>query len=540
MTDRRTDRTTDRTAEYLVGVDLGSTSIKAVIYDLEGRKVALASRPTERAHPDPAHPERTVWPPERIWGGAAEALREATGSIARPGAIRAVAVTGMGCDGLPIDAEGRWLYPFISWLDPRTEPQRRWWLERVGAARQFSVSGNQLWAAMSALRIRWLMENEPALMARARKWLLIEDFLNFMLCGRAATDHSMASNTLLFDQRTRTWSGEIIELSGIDPGLLPEPLPSGTVLGEVTPAAAEATGLPAGTPVVLGGHDYLCAALPAGAFETGTVLDVTGTWEIVVAALPEPVLSEEVLASGIVVESHVARGAWSAMCASVAADALEWFRRELAGGDAGGAGGTGSRGKESAGIGSAGDWDAIVEAARRSPPGSRGALFLPHLAGSTAPVVDPASMGAFVGLRSFVGRDDLTRAVFEGLDYQFLQILGALETGLGVRAERIVAVGGAIQNAFWMQNKADVTGKPLEVPEIEEATPLGAAMLAGIGVGIYTDERDAFERIRKPSRAYEPDPRVRAAYEEGYERYRKIYPALRDLHGDIFDGSDAR
>jgi xylulokinase len=514
-------------------VDLGSTSIKAVVYDLEGRKVALASRPTERAHPHPDHPEWTVWPPERIWGGAAEALREALGTIDRPAAIRGVAVTGMGCDGLPIDREGRWLYPFISWLDPRTEPQRTWWLERIGAARQFSISGNQLWSAMSALRIRWLLENEPAVMARARRWLLIEDFLNFMLCGRAATDYSMASNTLLFDQRTRRWSKEILELSGIDPALLPEPLPSGTVLGEVTPRAAEVTGLPPGTPVVLGGHDYLTAALPAGAFERGTVLDVTGTWEIVVVALPKPVLTEEVLQSGIVVESHVARGAWSAMCASVAADALEWFRREF-GADTKGAQGN-EGGDEACGAG----WHAVIEAARRSPPGARGVTFLPHLAGSTAPSVDPKSMGAFVGLRGFVGRDDLTRAVFEGLDYQFREILGALETGLGVRSERIVAVGGAVQNEFWMQNKADATGKPLEVPAIEEATPLGAAMLAGIGVGLYRDERDAFERVRKPSRVYEPDPLLRPTYEEGYERYRRVYPALRELHGEIFDGSAA-
>jgi xylulokinase len=504
---------------YLIGVDLGSTSLKAVAYDLEGNRKASASRPTERRHPDPAHPEWTVWPPERIWGGAAEALRETVGALDDPRAIRAVAVTGMGVDGVPVDADGRWLYPFISWLDPRTEPQREWWLERIGAERQFSVSGNQLWAIMSALRIRWMMENEPAVMAKARKWLLIEDFVNAMLCGRQATDHSMASNTLLFDQRTRSWSEDLLALSGIDRSLLPEPLPSGTVLGGVTAAAADATGLPAGTPVVLGGHDYLCAGLPAGAFRPGAVLDVTGTWEIVIAALARPVLTQQVLQAGIVVESHVARDTWAGMVASVAADALEWHRREW-GGPGGGEG-----------------WDSIIAAARSSPPGARGALFLPHIAGSTAPVVDPKSMGAFAGLRSFTSRGDLIRAVFEGLDYQFRDILLSLEGGLGIEAERIVAVGGAVQNEFWMQNKADVTGTPIEVPALEEATPLGAAILAGIGAGVYRDETDAYERVRRPSRVYEPDPAARAAYEEGFAAYRRLYPALRDVHHGIFDRS---
>jgi xylulokinase len=161
-------------------------------------------------------------------------------------------------------------------------------------------------------------------------------------------------------------------------------------------------------------------------------------------------------------------------------------------------------------------------------------MFLPHIAGSTAPVVDPRSMGAFVGLRGFVGRADLTRAVFEGLDYQFRDILLALGAGLGHPAERVVAVGGAVQNEFWMQNKADVTGVPIEVPAIEEATPLGAAILAGIGVGAYRDEADAYERVRKPGRTYEPDPRLRPVYDEGFARYRELYPALRGIHHEIF------
>jgi xylulokinase len=503
---------------YLVGIDLGSTSLKAVVYRPDGAVVASASRPTQRFNPNAEHPEWTVWQPEQIWGGTAEALREAVAALDDPGAIAGVAVTGMGMDGVPIDAAGRWLYPFISWLDPRTTPQLDWWLANIGQAKTFAVGGNPLWAINSALRIRWMMENEPALLDRADQWLLIEDFLNFMLCGERATDYSMASCTMLLDQTTLDWSAEMLALSGIRGDLLPPAYPSGTRLGTVHAAAAEATGLPVGTPVVLGGHDHLCGALPVGAFAPGVTLDVTGTWEIVSTPIPAPVLTETVRAMGVTIQAHVARGVHAAWASTPAAESLEWFRRQLPDGDAA-------------------DWGALMAGASASPPGANGVLFLPHVSGSTCPVIDPKSMGAFVGLRSAVGQGDLVRAIIEGLDYQFLEILNAVETALATRAERIVAVGGATRNEFWMQNKADVTGKIVEVPDVEEATPLGAAILAGIGVGVYTDEQDAYQQVHRPGRTYEPNPELAARYAEGFGRYRQVYPALRELHTAIADGT---
>ena len=156
-----------------------------------------------------------------------------------------------------------------------------------------------------------MAEHEPEILTRTDKWLLIEDFLNFMLCGRRATDYTMASCTLLFDQSKLNWSEEILDQAGIERRLLCDVYPSGTILGEVTTIASEATGLPAGTPVVLGGHDYLCSALPVGAFKQGIVLDVTGTWEIVLASIPAPVLTPDVQQLGVTVETHVARDTYA-------------------------------------------------------------------------------------------------------------------------------------------------------------------------------------------------------------------------------------
>ena len=505
--------------DYLVGIDLGSTNLKAIVYDATGRVVARASRATQRFNPDPDRPQWAIWKPEQIWGGVAESLREAIGQLDDPSRIRGVAVTGMGMDGVPLDAEGHWLYPFISWHCPRTEPQYKWWLEHVGAEKQFAVGGNQLWVFNTVLRILWMMQNEPQILARTHKWVLIEDFVNFMLCGALATDYSMASTTLLFDQRRQAWSEELISVSGVRRDLLCDPHPSGTVLGQVHAAASQATGLPAGTPVVLGGHDYLCGALPTGAFRPGVVCDVTGTWEMVVAAIPEPVLTPAVREMGILVDSHVARGMWAAMGATVAAEQLEWFRREYGQPEK-------LRAEQQGGV----DWDYLMQAAAAAPPGAHGCLFLPHMSGSHCPVVDHRSLGAFVGLRNITTKGDMLRAIIEGLDYQFLQVVRGLDRGLGVQPETIVAIGGAINNEFWMQNKADVVGKPIEVPEIEEAVVLGAAILAGIGVGVYRDVADAYAQVHRPGRIYEPDQALNARYREWFAGFESLYPALKATH----------
>lgn len=510
--------------DYLMGIDLGSTSLKCVVYDLDGNVVASGSRPTKQFHPNPVHPEWTVWEPEQIWGGTASAIKEAISSLDDPKSIKAVAVTGMGMDGLPIDAQGNWLYPFISWHDPRTEPQLRWWQENIGAQKTFSTGGNTLWPFSTALRLLWMQEHEPGILARTDKWLLIEDFLNFMLCGKRATDYSMASCTLLFDQKSRDWSDQIIADAGIDRRFFCDAFPSGTVLGEVTTEASEFTGLPVGTPVVLGGHDYLCGALPVGAFIPGVVLDVTGTWEIILASIAEPVLTPAVQQLGVTVETHVAKDVYTVWGGSASSDMLEWYRKEY-----------GFEAKQKAQEQGGTDWEHLMADASGSPPGARGVMFLPHMSAVGCPIVDARSLGAFVGLSGFVQKGDLLRSVIEGLNYQVLDILTALQTGLDITVDHLVAVGGGTRNAFWMQNKADVAGVPIEVPDVEESTPLGAAILAGIGIGLYRDEQEAFKRVYKPGKTYYPDPKLSHLYSELFDIYKQIYPSLQHVNHQLYD-----
>lgn len=503
---------------YLLGIDIGSTSLKAIIYDLQGNTIAKASEPTQRFNPYPEHPDWAIWKPEQIWSGIAKSIKQAASQIDYPKDIKALAVTGMGMDGVPIDKNGNWLYPFISWHCPRTIPQQTWWLENIGADKQFSVGGNQIWTFNTAFRLMWMKENEPEILKATDKWLLIEDFVNFMLCGEYATDYSMASTTLLFDQRKQQWSDEMIELAQIDKNLLCDPKPSGTVLGQVHKKAAEATGLAEGTTVVLGGHDYLCGCLPTGTFKPGVVLDVTGTWEIVVAALEKPVLTSQIRQTGMLVDSHVAKDTWAVMGATVAAEMTEWFKNQFY-----------SEQEQKVEEQGGNIWEQLMNDAASSPAGANGIMFLPHMSGCHCPILDHNSTGAFLGLTNTATKADMLRAIIEGLDYQFMQMANAIEAGLGIKSERIVAVGGATKNKFWMQNKADVVGIPIETPDLDEATPLGVAILAGIGAGLYRDEQDAYEQVYKPGQVYEPDEKLHSQYKEWFDTFEKIYPALKSI-----------
>jgi xylulokinase len=215
---------------------------------------------------------------------------------------------------------------------------------------------------------------------------------------------------------------------------------------------------------------------------------------------------------------------YAAWGGAVAADMLEWYRKEY-GFEAQ------QRAQKEGGV----DWDYLVAEAAAAPAGAHGAMFLPHMSTAGCPVVDAHSMGAFVGLSNFVTKGDLLRAIIEGLDYQFLDIVNVMGAGLGIRPDKFVVVGGAVRNRFWMQNKADVIGMPIEVPEAEEATPLGAAILAGIGVGLYQNEQDAFQRVYRPGKTYEPDLSLASKYADWFQVYKQLYPTLKPISHQLYD-----
>ncbi len=510
--------------DCLLGIDVGSTSMKALVYDLDGNVISRGSRPTESTANDPDHPNWQVYLPDHIWDGIASAIRDAVSQIGPQDRILAAAVTGLGADAVPLDETGEPVYPFINWICTRTTPQFERWLEKVGLERTFEVSGWQPFIWSTVLRFQWLMENEPEIARRVHKWLIVEDFVNYKLTGKYSTDYTDASPTLLFDQRSLTWSEEMLIIANLEKDLFPTPQPSGSFIGEVTPEAAKKTGLPPGTPIFQGGHDYLVGALAAGAITPGMFLDVTGTWEMVITPTTDPHWTSEIRKLGLTIEAHSAPDMYCIWAGGTAASMLEWYKDQL-----------GSDAQRLAQVGEGNVWVNLMDEAKSSPPGANGLYFLPHFNGTTSPNLDPRSLGAFLGLNDTTKKEDMVRAVIEGLDYGFLDMLNALELGSGQKANEITAIGGGTRNEFWMQNKADVSGRPVVTLEIEEATALGAAMLAGVGIGVYKNLTEAAKRVKRPGKIFDPNIKLTPLYSELFEIYKEIYPALKQVNSRIYN-----
>lgn len=491
----------------LLGIDLGSTSIKACAFEERGRLISQAAVPTQLSHemaPDGAR--YAYWDPDIIWRDTAAAIRGALSQLPATVQIDAAAVSSMGMDAVPLDACGKPLYPFISWHCKRTLKQYGEIEAQLGRERIYQVTGQQMSPIHTACRLLWLKQHRPELYGRTSKWLLMSDYINYRLSGTMATEPTMASTTALYDQARAGWSEDFIRELELNPDALPDVAACGTDLGAVTPAASAETGLPTSCRVVLGAHDYICGMLPVGAHRPGSVLSIAGTWEMVLAACTGGV-DPSGYRGGFKTDAHAASGTLCMVADAVASDMLTWFMGTL-----------GTR-----------SMDALIQACQAKPDPSK-LLFLPHFYGASAPEPDALSLGAFVGLNGSAAPETLYKAVIEGLNYQFRDMLTAVTEASGLSPDTICLLGGLARNPIFVQAKADICGKAVSVPEIEEATALGAALLSGVGAGIYRDLDDAAAQMAYQQRVVEPNGACRAQYEALYGLYRTVYPALKPVH----------
>lgn len=481
--------------DYLIGIDAGTTNEKVILFDTEGRTLAQSIRPS----PLTVGPKGSaVYDAGRVWGQVCDMLREVTASVGKEitGQIAGIAITGMAEAGVPLSKEGEALYPFISWYDPRTLPYQAWWERTVPAGWVEEITGLRVQHIFSVNKIMWLRDNLQEVYGKMRAWACMEDYLAFQLTGALKMDTTIACRTMLLDLRTKQWSREIADVAGISLSLLPELTAPGSPVGQVTDEASRLTGLRAGTPVFAGGHDHICGALACGILDTSAVLDSSGTAEEVLAVTPDLDRAASLGRTGYNVGPHAAPGLYyTAGGIPASGAAMDWWAKQFP---------------------AAADDDRTA--------GAKGLLFLPHLRGSSSPHRDPASRGAFLGIRPYHTAADFSQAVCEGLCFEFLQALRCLRGT--AQPQKIVAIGGGTKNGQWMRTKANVTGLPIEIPAIQESTALGAALLAGIGAGIYRSPADAAKRVYRTGGRVEPDPEVRETYERLYSVYETLYPAL--------------
>ena len=489
---------------YILGIDIGSTSIKAVIYNYH-REIVSIGRQETRLHTamNERGAEEAFWLPEDIWNRVAMSVKEAINKIEKPDGIKGLAVSGFGSDGVPVNSEGQCLYPFISWHDTKTTEQLNIFKELINDEEVYKITGTKPWYFHTILRNMWIKKYKPEVYNKIYKWMIVTDYVNYKLCGAIATDYSEASTTLVLDQNKLDWSEKLFDLTDIDINLYPKPVKSGTIIGEVSKEASEKTGLNAGTPVVLGGHDNICSYFAASDSSANFIVSVTGTFESNLISVNVPVINIDGMNANLVCEKSVISDEYILWGAQYACANIEWFKKiflEIQDHTA-----------DEHSISSS-----ILKILDGTEVGSHGVFMLPDILGSICPVDDPNSRGVFIGISEKSTRGDFLRAIIEGINYRTLSICNTIENVTESKITKIINIGGAAYNHFWMQNRADILGKIVEVPDIKEATSLGTALLAGIGVGIYIDFNDAVVKSSRKVKIYYPD-------DNNHEKYKKYY-----------------
>ena len=470
----------------LVGLDVGTTGVKALALSPDGEVLARAEESYELSTPQPGWAEQD---PEDWWRAAELAL------AALGGETTSIGLSGQMHGLVVLDERDRVLRPAILWNDQRTEAECAEIEERVGLTRLIQLTGNRALTGFTAPKLLWLRRHEPTTYAQVAHMLLPKDYVRLRLTGEHAIDVADASGTLLFDVARRRWSQEMLEALELDPDWLPRALESPEVSGETV----------AGIPVAAGAGDQAAAALGVGVDRPGPVSVVLGTSGVVFAALPAFAADPQARVHAF---CHAVPGGWHAMGVMLSAGgSLRWLRDVL---------------------GPRGGYDELTAAAEAWPAGTEGLTFLPYLSGERTPHADPHARAAFAGFTLRHDRGALVRAVLEGVAYGLRDSLELLrDLGVDPRDGRVS--GGGARSELWLRILASVLGLPIRRTTADEGSAYGAALLGGVAAGVFRDVHEAVATCVRLLDPVDPDPEWVDAYEHGYRRFQLLYPALRPL-----------
>ena len=498
---------------FVIGCDVGSQGTNVALYTEDGELVASSYQPHELSYPHPTWAEQdpTEWP-----RSVAAGVRSVAAEIEDRSAIAALSF-GSQLDGMvACDDAGAPVRPALIWMDRRAEAQAAALAEKVTPSDFYRLSGTNLDSSHAVFKALWIRDQEPEAFARTAHLMPPGSYVLKEVAGRLAVDYSNASSLGLLDPGTRRWSDELLEASGISRHALPELVPAIEAVGTVTGEFADATGLSPSTVVAAGCGDEMAATLGAGVFEPGEVCDVVGTAEPVCAASDRPRYDDTML---VECHPHADPDAWLLENPGfVSGGNLRWWRDHFA---------PLERHSESAGLGDA--YDLLSSEAALASPGSDGVTFLPCMQGAMAPEWNGAARGVFYGLTLAHNRGHLTRALLEGSAFALRDILEAMNAA-GLETRRLTIVGGGAKGALWRQIKADVTGLPVRVPANVETTATGAAMLAAVAAGLFSNVAEAASAfVDYQPQEHVPADDLRDDYDAAYRRYRDVYAALKPV-----------
>lgn len=505
---------------YLLGIDVGSSTIKTGIYACDGRFIGSYASEYKQLFPKPGLKEIE---PGVIWEKTVACIR---GVVAQTGVdpreILAVSPSVIGEEVGPFDKEGHPLYNFIEGMDQRENHYAAvidMWRREFDLRDLYERTGVTLTILPSIHKMIWIKNRMPEIYRNVYKFACVEDYVIFKLCGCFATDYSLAGRTMAFNRNTKKWDAEILAAAGIRETMMVEAHNAGTVVGNISAAAAAETGLPRETKVVTGGHDQCCAALGAGVAKHGIAFNGLGYVESIGVAADYPVSDPQAQEKHQSCYPHVVKDQYLVLGLSMAFGlAIRWLRDNIYKNEPGGSAA----------------YDAMMTRAAGAPRGCNGLFFLPHFQGSStgvAPAFNSKSRAALIGLREFHHEADIERAVLEGLCFETRSLIQAMETEFKVKELR--ATGGPSKSPFLMQLKSDITGKKVKTLATNDAGIIGAVILAGIGAGVYRDYDEALGIFYRENHEYLPDTAEQRFYERRYLVYERLYPNLENVFDEI-------
>lgn len=494
----------------VIGVDVGTSGAKALAIDSAGKVLAsaLVEYPLHSPNPGWAEQDPADW--ERASIEALSRLAGALGAGVRD--VKGIGLTGQMHGSVFLDGQNRVLRPAILWCDQRTALQCDEITEKVGAERLIQMVCNPALTGFTAPKILWLRENEPQAYEKVRKVLLPKDYIRYVLTGEFATDVADASGTLLFDVKKRTWHRELMSILDIDPDFMPPAFEGPEVTGTLSAESAEATGLPAGIPVVAGGGDQAAGGVGCGIVRRGVISSTVGTSGVVFAFADDVALDPQ---GRVHTFCHSVPGKWHVMGVMLSAGgSLRWYRDTFCEAE-----------KRLAAESGRDAYEYITESARTAPVGCEGLIFLPYLTGERTPHKDPFARGAFIGLTLRHTRAHLARSVLEGVAFGMRDSFEIIRQ-MGVAVKQVRASGGGARSPFWRQIQADVNNAPLVLINVDEGPAYGAALLATVATGMYGRVEDACDATIRVVDACQPDGNRAAEYDKWFREYQQAYRAL--------------
>jgi len=496
--------------ELVLAIDAGTTGVRSMFFDRSGNVVARAYAEYESLYPHPSWVEQRS---EDWWKKSCETIQQCVRKASiSPEHVVSISVTNQRETVVPIDADGNPLRNAIVWQDRRTIPQCEWIRKQIPPAQVYSITGLTIDPYFTAPKILWIRENEKDNFNATDKFLLVHDYLIYKLSGELITDYSNASRTLLLDVRTGKWSDKMMVALGIPIDKLPKAIESGSPAGELSEEAAKVTGLKSGTPIIAGGGDQQCAALGVGVVREGMIKSTTGTGTFLLAHSKTVRLDP---AMRVLCSRHVVPNAFVVEASMfTTGSALRWFRDNL-----------GSEEKAVADEQRLDPYDVITEAASRIAPGSEGVIHVPHFVGAGAPNWNPRARGIFAGLALGHTRAHLIRAILEGVSYEIRTNIEVMRE-LGLPSREVRVTGGAARSDLWMQIQADVLRTPVIRTKLEEATAIGAAILAFKGIGVFKSVSQASEAMVNTLPPLHPRAETLGVYKRGFETFKALYDAI--------------